>query len=212
MKKCNKCGKLLDETMFHKNSASKDGLTNTCKECKAAYDENYKSVVENKERQKKYNSEYFSKPENKQKAKDYNNRPDIKEKKQIYNKEYHSDAEHMKRANILLNKKYETNIYYKLNMIMISSFSALLSGRTNNSQVIIQRCGYTAQQLRQHIESQFTPEMNWSNYGSYWELDHIIPRFKFYYESFDDEQFKQCWALSNLRPLTVKENRSRAKV
>lgn len=54
--------------------------------------------------------------------------------------------------------------------------------------------------------------MSWDNYGTYWELDHIIPRFKFYYESYDDEQFKQCWALSNLRPLTIKENRERDKI
>lgn len=212
MKTCNKCGRLLDETMFHKNKASKDGLTNTCKDCKKTYDENYRSIAENKERQKKYNSEYFSKSENKQKVKVYNHRLDIQEKKKIYNKEYHSDIKHMKRANALLNEKYKTDICYRLNMIMVSLFNALLSGRTKDSQVIIERCGYTAQQLRNHIESLFDENMNWSNYGEYWELDHIKPRNRFYYESYDDEQFKQCWALNNLRPLEVKENRCRAKI
>lgn len=37
MKKCSKCGRLLDETMFNKNRTSKDGLQSWCKDCKAEY-------------------------------------------------------------------------------------------------------------------------------------------------------------------------------
>lgn len=29
--------------------------------------------------------------------------------------------------------------------------------------------------LKEHIESQFDEFMNWENYGSYWDIDHIIP-------------------------------------
>ena len=101
---------------------------------------------------------------------------------------------------------------YKIDNLTINACSRVLSGRTKQSYTLEQNCGYTADELRNHIESQFTSEMSWLNYGEFWELDHIIPRFKFYYESYDDEQFKQCWALNNLRPLEVKENRCRAKI
>ncbi len=43
--------------------------------------------------------------------------------------------------------------------------------------------------------------MSWENYGSYWWLDHIKPRSSFNYESPDDKELKECWALENLQPL-----------
>lgn len=62
-----------------------------------------------------------------------------------------------------------------------------------------------------HLESQFTPEMSWNNYGEYWEIDHIIPKQKLRYNSPKDKNFKICWSLSNLRPLEKSANRSRPK-
>lgn len=66
--------------------------------------------------------------------------------------------------------------------------------------------GYTRNDLVQHLEKQFTPKMNWQNYGIYWEVDHIKPRSKFKYISFEEQEFKDCWALENLQPLGKKEN------
>jgi hypothetical protein len=66
--------------------------------------------------------------------------------------------------------------------------------------------GYRWADLRAHIEAQFTPEMSWENWGDVWELDHIIPLSTFKYESLDDPLFRECWALSNLRPLPRLEN------
>ena len=51
-------------------------------------------------------------------------------------------------------------------------------------------------------------QCDWENYGGKtndpcqtWHIDHIIAQSKFKYESLDDLKFKECWALSNLRPL-----------
>lgn len=66
--------------------------------------------------------------------------------------------------------------------------------------------GYSWSILRSHIETQFTPEMTWENWGSVWELDHIIPASFFKYESLDDPLFRECWALTNLRPLLCAAN------
>jgi hypothetical protein len=66
--------------------------------------------------------------------------------------------------------------------------------------------GYTWRDLRSHLEAQFTPAMNWDNWGDVWELDHIKPVSLFKYTSLDDPLFKEAWALSNLRPLLREEN------
>ena len=67
--------------------------------------------------------------------------------------------------------------------------------------------GYSVGELKQHLEKQFSPEMSWGNYGKGgWVIDHIEPICSFDYSSADDKQFKQCWALGNLRPLWEKDN------
>jgi hypothetical protein len=62
--------------------------------------------------------------------------------------------------------------------------------------------------------------MIWQNYGRYdatkwndndpftwtWQIDHIVPQSTFHYTSMEDQSFRDCWALSNLRPLSAKQN------
>jgi hypothetical protein len=69
--------------------------------------------------------------------------------------------------------------------------------------------GYTWFVLRKHLEDQFTPEMTWENWGSYWELDHIRPLSSFKYVSIDDPVFAECWGLCNLRPLERSQNQKK---
>ncbi len=75
-------------------------------------------------------------------------------------------------------------------------------------------------ELKIHLENQFEPWMNWNNYGSYisskwndndqltwtWQIDHIIPQSILQYSSVNDDTFKKCWSLDNLRPLSSKQN------
>ena len=63
-------------------------------------------------------------------------------------------------------------------------------------------------ELKIHLEKQFDSHMNWGNHGIYWHIDHIIPQSVLPYISMDDENFKICWALDNLRPLEAKQNMS----
>ena len=66
--------------------------------------------------------------------------------------------------------------------------------------------GYSLDSLFNHLEKQFDDKMTWKNYGSYWHVDHIIPRSFFKFETINDEEFKRCWSLENLRPLEKIEN------
>ncbi len=65
---------------------------------------------------------------------------------------------------------------------------------------------YTLKDLIEHLESQFYDKINWDNYGSYWHVDHILPRSSFQYNSPDDPEFKKCWSLENLQPLEKSAN------
>lgn len=69
--------------------------------------------------------------------------------------------------------------------------------------------GYTALELKVHLERQFVAGMNWENYGSAWHIDHITPLNDFKVLSIDDPELKIAWALPNLRPLWAKENLSK---
>ena len=83
-------------------------------------------------------------------------------------------------------------------------------------QKLEENCGYDEKKLVEHIESQFTPEMNWDNYGQLgtsisrdkfcWNIDHIKPKSSFRYETLNDKEFIECWSLDNLRPLDARIN------
>jgi hypothetical protein len=60
---------------------------------------------------------------------------------------------------------------------------------------------YTLEDLIEHLEGQFDKDMNWQNYGSYRQVDHIKPRSLFKYTSPGELNFRECWALKNLQPL-----------
>jgi len=65
--------------------------------------------------------------------------------------------------------------------------------------------GYTIPELKAHLERQFTKRMNWDRFLSgEIHIDHIHPQSKF--DLSDDEQWKRCWCLSNLRPLWARDN------
>ena len=65
--------------------------------------------------------------------------------------------------------------------------------------------GYTASQLKRHIERRFVGGMAWNNYGE-WHIDHIIPISAFNFTKPEHEDFRRCWALFNLQPMWAKEN------
>ena len=68
--------------------------------------------------------------------------------------------------------------------------------------------GYTRSDLAIHMEKQFDRRMTWENYGD-WHIDHIVPIVSFNFDSPDDDEFRLCWSLTNLRPLWAQANMSK---
>ena len=65
---------------------------------------------------------------------------------------------------------------------------------------------YTVEELKRHLERQFSAEMTWGSWGRTWQIDHIVPLASFEYASAEDDEFKAAWALSNIRPIVPLDN------
>lgn len=57
------------------------------------------------------------------------------------------------------------------------------------------------------LEYLFDSRMSFDNYGSYWEIDHVIPCSKFDLSNLENQQ--QCFSWINTRPLEKTKNRSK---
>jgi hypothetical protein len=102
-------------------------------------------------------------------------------------------------------RKREINPQFKLDSNIGWMIWKGLKEKKNNKRWT-EFVNYTVEKLMKHLEKQFTLEMNWNNYGSYWVVDHIIPRNAFKYTQPNDIDFQICWSLNNLRPLSEEEN------
>ena len=105
-------------------------------------------------------------------------------------------------------KKYEKRrLYYCMSARVRKSLKKGKGGEKWTKLV-----GYSVADLKEHLESLFDKTMNWNNYGDAWEIDHIKPIASFNINSYEDDDFKKCWSLSNLRPLIPYENRKRGAI
>ena len=127
-----------------------------------------------------------------------------KESYKIWHRKYQKDKE-------------ENDVAYKLKRRIGALLRYNLHKKGNSTFDIL---GYSAADLRKHLESMFKPWMNWENWGVYnsklwddsnpntwtWQVDHIVPVISFNVKEIGDEEFNRCWSLSNLRPLSAKAN------
>jgi hypothetical protein len=117
---------------------------------------------------------------------------DNKEKRKEYDKQYRQKNRELK------NK--QSRDYYKRNPHLQAWRTVLKSalkrlGQTKEGYTI-DLLGYSALNLKTHLESLFTESMSWDNYGE-WHIDHIQPLITFNIET----PQSIVNALSNLRPM-----------
>lgn len=126
-----------------------------------------------------------------------------------YGKKYQKN--NRKRLTAYKTNLYRTNPRHKLSRCISRSISySLKTGKGGKKWLSL--VDFTLSQFMKQFQRQFQPGMTWENHGKgsdKWEIDHIIPVKAFNFTGPDDEDFKRCWALSNLRPMWGPENRSK---
>lgn len=211
MKTCCVCKQLLPFELFSKNKKAKDGLKWACKKC------SYKREATN---QKKYRDLH------KEKKSDYNKTYHEKNKdtKKAYDKAYYqlNKGKISIRKTARTKKRKKEDPAFRLRILISSAINHALkfNQSSKNNVSCLEYLPYTVQDLKEHIEKQFKPWMNWSNHGKYnattwnnkdkttwtWNLDHKKPQSDLPYTSMTDDNFKICWSLDNLRPYSAKQN------
>lgn len=147
-----------------------------------------------------------------------------KHKRSEYYKQYvKNNVEKIRIKNKVYSKKRKLiDPVFKLRSRLSTSIwiSLMTSNGSKYGKSMTQYLPYKIIELKEHLEKQFESWMNWTNYGKYilktwddndsltwtWNIDHIIPQSKLPYASMEEENFKKCWALTNLRPYSSKQN------
>jgi hypothetical protein len=163
-KVCIKCKQTKSIAEFNKDKHKKDGLNSYCKSCKAKKDKSW--AENNRDKVNKCISNWVS--NNKEKHDDYqkqyriDNQDKINEIAKLHQKKRRQDNK------VKLHHSIRSRINERLKQI-----------GTNKSKATLNIVGLGSwDELRKHIESQFTKGMNWDNYGNKpgcWSIDHIIP-------------------------------------
>lgn len=175
--------------------------------------ENPDKIKENKKQYYEENKEVIL--EN-QKTYYVENLPVIKERAREYR------LTHKEERNRHSKDRYDNDPAFKLRILVSTAVGKFLkgAGSSKNGKSTSKYLPYTIEELRVHLEKQFEPWMNWNNQGKYdsqtwddndqttwtWNIDHIVPQSKLTYTSLDEDSFQKAWALSNLRPLSAKQN------
>lgn len=136
-----------------------------------------------------------------------------REHKNKFCRERNQTPEFRAKRNAFLRAKKRRDPVFRLQGIVKWTIVRALKkagGRKHSS--VIKALPYSIPQLKAHLESQFD-NMNgfsWENYGTLWDIDHLVPQKLFRYTSVDSKNFRDCWALSNLRPLHKKLNQMKS--
>ena len=154
---------------------------------------NKKYLIKNKERLTEYHKEWSKE-----------NRDRLNE----YHKEWREkniDKHREKKRNYQKHKRHTDPIYKLISNFRTAIYIVLKENKLDKYSNYFNMVGYSALDLKEHLEKQFTDGMTWENYGE-WHIDHLKPLSSFVFESVDDKEFKECWSLNNLQPMWGVEN------
>lgn len=128
-----------------------------------------------------------------------------------------------KERNEVNKTKRKTDILYKLKTNLSGRISSALNSyntryhkkhpygkvyHASREGSTLDLIGGNIQNVKKHLTSQFDDNMCWGNYGTYWQIDHIIPCAK--YSIWKKEEQFRCFNYRNLRPLEASLNESKS--
>lgn len=211
---------------YHKNYRLKN-REHLNQKSKDFYNKNQDQILTSKK------AKYLNNREDKlhyQKQYNLNNSLKIREYNKLWhlnNKNYNLEYRSKNRKKVNLNKRNyekkrrEVDIYYRFQSYWRVKFlNKIKEYQIDKIKFDMNIFGYSIDMLLNHLASQFEPWMHWGNWGIYkaylwddndsstwtWQIDHIIPQSDLPYNNVNHPNFKKCWALENLRPLSAKQN------
>lgn len=186
-KKCIKCKELKDISEYRKDIQQKDKLCKYCKSCYNIIKKNY--YLSNKEKVKSWNKKWQNNNIEYLSIYHKNYIKDNKEHKKKLDKIYHSNnkIKIIEQKKIYTKNKYNSDLLFRLKSNLRSRIFHALKGNIK-SKSSLKLLGCTIEECKQHIESQFKPEMNWENHGQIWEIDHIKPCSSFDLTKLEEQQ------------------------
>ncbi|AGC01926.1 intron encoded nuclease [Acanthamoeba polyphaga moumouvirus] len=163
--------------------------TNKCKPCHNAlnregYKRNRDKILK---RKKMYNKEYVR-------------RENVKERRRVYKR----TEKYKAYARNYANNKHKTNLIERLKTNIRNRIRHSVKKRNESSSELI---GCPIELLIEWLEFNFDENMNWTNYGSYWHMDHIKPCSSFNLD--DILEREKCFNWTNVAPMKASENESK---
>lgn len=224
---CKDCRKIYKKNNYWKNIEnikiySANYYSNN-RESSIEYSKNYNRT--HKEEKKEYQKKYDQMHKKEKSAYNHNYWKINGEKISAFRKEinYYSNYEKNRKNN---------DLFFKQRKMVSTSIRQCLNknNSSKNGKSFLDFIPWSIEEYTLYMESQFSHPnnltstgkvwMTWKNQGVYrkdiwndndsetwkWQRDHIIPHSTFHYPSMDCQEFRDCWALSNLRPLSAKQN------
>lgn len=215
-KKCYRCQLIKSIIEFSKLKSSNDGFQNRCKKCHNELNHNWKlknptyfkkwseiNIKRKQQGEKQWYLKNIQRHKNNCKNWRLNN---VEHDKQI-KKEW--KLKNRNKINIHSMKIYYENINHRIKHCCRTRIRLAIKNNQKAGHTV-ELLGCSIDQLKQHLESQFTENMSWDNYGQFgWHIDHIIPCY--YYDLSDPVEQKQCFHYTNLQPLWWNDNLEKGK-
>jgi len=206
-KVCYKCKKTVELNKFGKLKSTPDGHRYDCNLCRKEY------RLQNKEQIKLKQQQFYTDNKDTLSIKNQKYRKEnevkINEQRKIYR-----DQDHIKKRTKQANRDYlpikkekiklkrKTDLNFQISEVLRSKIHKMIKGKNTSYKSLI---GCENEFLMKWLAFRFDEKMNWDNFGSYWQIDHILPINSFNFSNENDKNV--CFHWTNLQPLTCIENR-----
>lgn len=127
---------------------------------------------------------------------------------QIYAKNYYqiNKKELQERHKQYVIKRLQNDINFKLRFLLRNRLKMAIKSNQKTGSAV-RNLGCTIEFLKQYLEENFNSRMMWNNYGTYWEIDHIAPLWKF--DLTKKKEFLEAVNYKNLQPLTRSKHKKK---
>lgn len=202
MKKCRSCGVEYENTEDGFYKASEGGFRSQCKSCILKKCKAY--VSKNRDAQLQRLRAHYKENKDAYREKTAKWAKENPERLKELRKKYSQTTKHKERR-----KDHAAKLRENPKNRLVNSVRTGISRSIYGFSGKIRHLPYTTDQLKSHLEKQFSKGMTWENYGE-WHVDHILPVSSFDFSGNPEcDEFLACWSLTNLRPMWASENISK---